>query len=127
MKYYIASRLENAEAVKRMASRLNEVGWIQTYDWTTHGSVQEKGLERIEQVAQAELIGVREADVVIVLMPGGRGTHVELGAAIAYKKPVILFAEDGQLLQDGRTCAFYHHPQVITTGLIYDYFKACIG
>jgi hypothetical protein len=30
---------------------------------------------------------VRDADVLIVLLPGGYGTHVEIGAALALEKP----------------------------------------
>ena len=37
MKFYIASRLENHEKVKRLASLLRQAGWEHTYDWTVHG------------------------------------------------------------------------------------------
>ena len=48
------------------------------------------------------------------MLPGGRGTHAELGMAIAFRKPVILIATDDQLLAgaDERTCAFYSHLHV---------------
>jgi nucleoside 2-deoxyribosyltransferase len=113
MKYYIASRLENAATVRKLATRLNAEGWVQTYDWTQHGSVEGESVERISEVAQAEIQGVKDAELVIVLLPGGRGTHVELGAAIALGKPVFLYAErERHFYQDGRICAFYKHPGV---------------
>lgn len=108
MKFYIASRLENAEQVKQIAAVFKASGWVHTYDWTEHGSVQCEGEERIREVAEAEMKGVKDADVVIVLLPGGRGTHAELGAAIALDKKVFVWAESEIFfMQDERTCAFY--------------------
>ena len=69
MKFYIASRLENAEMVKRVAEVLKAAGYIHTYDWTEHGSVQNEGQERIIQVAENEKVGVLNADMVIVILP----------------------------------------------------------
>lgn len=108
MKFYIASKLENAEMVKSLARVLKAYQWEHTYDWTTHGSVQNEGESRITEVAESEIFGVETADIVIVLLPGGRGTHAELGAANALKKKVFVWAEtDEFFMQDERTCAFY--------------------
>lgn len=109
MKFYIASKLENAEEVSRVAQALKAAGHIHTYDWTVHGSVQDKGLQRIQEVAEAEKRGVIDADVVIVILPGGRGTHAELGIALgAGNKEIVICAADNSLLSaDNRTCAFY--------------------
>lgn len=118
-KYYIASGLENAAAVRSLKAKLDAAGWIHTYDWTVHGSVQKEGSERIAEVAVAETRGVGSADVVIVLLPGGRGTHVELGMAIALADAacvphIAIYSPDPD--KDfgfgGTTCAFYHHPAV---------------
>lgn len=106
MRFYIASTLENAEMVRWFAGKLKSWGWQQTYDWTVHGPVQGPLLA---ETAEKELSGVKEADIVFVLFPAKRGTHVELGAAIALKKKIILWAEsEEELFLDGRTCAFYH-------------------
>lgn len=109
MKFYIASRLENAEMVKRVADVLKAAGNMQTYDWTVHGSVQNEGEERIREVARAEKKGVMDAQMVIVLLPGGRGTHSELGIALGSGCPnIIICAENADMFQsDERTCAFY--------------------
>ena len=82
-----------------------------TYDWTAHGSVWKDGADRIRKVAQAEMQGVLDADYVVVLLPGGRGTHTELGMALADGKPVILYGTDDDF-SGPKTCAFYHHPLV---------------
>ncbi|MHC1695635.1 MAG: nucleoside 2-deoxyribosyltransferase [Eubacteriales bacterium] len=110
MKFYIASRLENAQTVKSVADILKAHGHQHTYDWTVHGSVCGKGKERLGEVAYKELQGVIEADVVIVILPGGRGTHTELGAALASHKQILICAEDDSFFKpDTNTCSFYWH------------------
>lgn len=111
MRYYIATKLARHTAHNEVRDELDRDGWACTYDWTRHGSVKDQGKARIRQVAAAETRGVLEADVVIVLLPGGRGTHAELGMALAAGKPVILHSETGEEFEDGAsTCAFYWHP-----------------
>jgi nucleoside 2-deoxyribosyltransferase len=118
MKYYIASSLENAEQVKRLIWLLKSWGWQVTYDWTKHGSVQAEGREVIKETAKKELAGVKEADLVIILLPGGRGTHIEMGAALALGKPVILYAEDNTVLeQTKRICSFYMLADIVVGGI----------
>lgn len=112
MKFYIATRLENACAHSRLRTALEARGHIITYDWTAHGSVKED-LDRLKVVCEDEVDGVLAADRVFCLMPGGRGTHVELGLAIAARKPVAMWAPDGRLFAaDEQTTAFYHHSLV---------------
>ena len=114
MKVYVASRLENAPKAAAVAQELERHGHAITYAWWTHGSVQREGPERIREVATNECAGVASADVVVVLLPGGRGTHAELGIAIGLGKRILVVADpaDGFFAQDERTCAFYHHPAV---------------
>jgi len=111
--FYIATKLERALAHNAVRDELVSAGWSITYDWTAHGSVQREGEARIRAVAEAETKGVADADVVIVLLPGGRGTHAELGIAIATGAQVFVCADSDDLFQhDERTCAFYWHPNV---------------
>lgn len=113
MKFYVATKLENHEAHNRVRDFVAELGHEVTYDWTAHGPVHSHGLERIEEVALAEILGVADADVVVVLWPGGRGTHVEMGAAIALGKTVLMVSEITDHHEaTPETCAFYHHPNV---------------
>lgn len=113
MKFYVASKLENQKRVAKLIAGLEAIGWECTYDWTTHGSVATTP-DKWGTVAEGELSGVREADVVIVWMPGGRGTHVELGAALALNKLMLMVGSDIDL-QDGYDydCVFHHHPSII--------------
>lgn len=120
MKFYVASSLNNAEQVRIVARMLRNAGHEQTYDWTVHGSVQSEP-DRWPTVAGKELDGVTDADVVVVLLPGGRGTHTELGAALAACKRVFIWGAtaDAMLDESGRTCVFYHQPMAsLHTGSI---------
>ena len=113
MKFYIASKLENYEQVKNLASLLKLSGWEHTYDWTVHGSIKETDIKTLKSVGQKEYDGVKNADIVIILTPQGRGTHVELGMAIALNKVVYICHTDDKYFQcDDNTSAFYWLPNV---------------
>ena len=113
MKFYIASKLENYEQVKSLASLLKLDGWEHTYDWTVHGSVKETDIDMLKSVGQKEFDGVKNADVVIVLTPQGRGTHVELGIALALNKSIYICHEDDKYFQcNDDTSVFYWHENV---------------
>jgi hypothetical protein len=121
MIFYIATRLERAEEQKELSAALIALGHEISYDWSVHGSVQSEGPERIREVAIAETRGVMDAELFVCLLPGGRGTHSELGIAIADsvhrqmqrragiiggQKKIVIVGDD---VTDGRTCSFYHH------------------
>ena len=72
----------------------------------------EQALARHAEIAVQELNGVCEADVLVVLLPGGFGTHVEIGAALALGKPVILCAPNQKTLETPYPCVFHYHPNV---------------
>lgn len=114
MKIYIASRLENYLQVQALRDALRADGHTITYDWTLHGSVQGQGEARLREVASNEINGVRDADLVVVLLPGGRGTHAELGAANVLGKPVIIFSTSDESFDayEASTCAFYWNENV---------------
>lgn len=116
VKVYIATRLENWKLHNVLRDALAVRGVGLSYDWSTHGPVWEAGRRRIREVSQLEALGVMEADLVVVLLPGGRGTHAELGMALAARVPVVLWAPGAQgdfFDAAPVTCAFYHHPGVV--------------
>lgn len=112
--FYIASGLPNAERVKSLRDKLVALDLRPSYDWTEHGYVLDKTLAIREKVAQSEIKGVLSADIVIVLHPGGRGTHVELGAAIAQAElaPIHAWPRLIYLVGAPPECVFYDHPAV---------------
>ncbi len=112
-KYYIATSTENIPSHNRVRDDLRKMGYILTYDWTTHGSVRHTSLSRLQEVALLEMQGILRADFVLVLLPGGKGTHVELGLSIASQKRVFIHSEDPSFFEIGpKACAFYHVPEI---------------
>ena len=114
MKYYIATSTTNAASHRTVRDALKQFGHEITYDWTVHGSVRETSKERLQEVAHAEFEGILQADFVLVLLPGGKGTHAELGFSIASEKQVFVHSQDPLAFELGpQVCAFYHHRDVI--------------
>ncbi len=146
-KYYIASGLENAAAVKELKAVLDGAGWQHTYDWTAHGAVWSEGAERLSGVAERELHGVMHASVLVVLLPGGRGTHTELGVSLGawlfglkmeeyyagllgkvVGKRVVIYSSNPKDFEIGpEPCAFYHHPLVERFSSMDEMIKSLLG
>lgn len=115
MTFYVASGIANFARVNEVAALLSANRHTRTYDWTTHGSVKDAPDDRKRTVASAEAQGVAGADLVVLLLPGAKGTHAELGLAIAHDrvKRIIVWSESPEPF-DGSDgfCVFYHHPKV---------------
>jgi hypothetical protein len=113
--FYIGTTIENAKQAQEAAAVLRQAGWKQVYDWTTHGACSP---EAARAAAENEANGVIYAQINIFLLPGGRGTHTELGIAITSKlfdagKKIYIWGEtQDQFIQAGRVCSFYYHPSV---------------
>jgi nucleoside 2-deoxyribosyltransferase len=103
MKFYIASGFENREIVGLVRDRLLEAGHVHTYDWTKNKRATT--VEDLRSIGMAERDAVLESDVVLVLLPGGKGTHVELGMAIGAEKKIHLYSE--KELDLNTTTTFY--------------------
>lgn len=113
MNFYISSRLNNINQVRYMASRLKGNGWIQTCDWTNFDLSLEDSPDSLRIIGERECDGIKAADIVIVITPQGRGTHIELGMAIALGKRIYIYhIDDSYFKCDDNTCAFYWLPQV---------------
>ncbi|NGX56730.1 MAG: hypothetical protein K1060chlam5_00976 [Candidatus Anoxychlamydiales bacterium] len=110
MKYYIATSIKRAKEHNLIRDTLNKLGHMITYDWTIHGSIKKTSLKRLKEVGENMVDAIKHADFIVVLLPGGKGTHTELGASLAYNKPVFVHTLDLNLMQLGdQTCAFYYH------------------
>ena len=126
MKYYIATKLENAAAHRKLAEELKKMRHDLTYNWTLHGAVWSEGMRRIRDVATAEAAGVCTADCVIMLWPGGRGTHVELGMALALNKCVVIISNEEEHHRPGpNTCCFYLLPRVCRFRTVEEFLQRC--
>ena len=106
MKFYIGSGMKNCELVNYYANLLKENGWEQTYDWVKNVS-DDVSLEDMIEYATLESQGIVDSDVVIILLPAGRGAHIELGMAMALNKRVILCSTTKEEFSIENTVAFY--------------------
>jgi nucleoside 2-deoxyribosyltransferase len=108
-RFYLATRKDRATEADAISNKLRDYGWERTFTWRDQA---QGGSESHADLAQAELRAVGEADVLIVMLPGGYGTHVEIGAALALGKPVILHAPDQKTLETPYPCVFHYHPGI---------------
>lgn len=111
MNFYVGSGMKNCELVTYYAEKLIEKGWHQTYDWVKNidGDIS---IEDMVEYATLEKQGVADADVVIILLPAGRGAHIELGMALALGKKLFLCAQQENDFSIENTVAFYELPSV---------------
>ena len=87
-KIYVASSLYNKTNVKALYKYLAYLQCTITYDWTTHGGINDEA--SLKEIGLKEYQGVVDCDVLVMLMPARLGSHVELGIALALCKPVVI-------------------------------------
>lgn len=125
-KFYVASSLNNKAMVRDVSQRLIEKGYLQTYDWTKNSNVT--SLEALAEIGRLEREAVLEADFVLVLLPAGKGSHIEFGLALAHDKRVYLYSPDDAINNVKATTTFYHLPQVTKCiGTIDELIVAVVG
>lgn len=114
-RFYVASSFRNIVNVRYVAQTLESRGYVNTYDWTQNASARDAGtvtLGDLRSTGQQERDAVIGADVVVILLPGGKGTHVELGIAIAQGRRIILHSPDEIINNLETTSTFYHLPEL---------------
>lgn len=117
MKFYVASSFQNKDIVRLVSEKLIKNGWHHTYDWTQNNRAC--SLEALQKIGTLERQAVAESDVVIVILPGGKGSHIELGMAIAWQKSTFLYSPNFEAMNMETTSTFYHLPEVqICTGSV---------
>lgn len=90
-KIYIATRLHNAKRAQQLKARLESLGYEITYDWTTHNQVYNE--EELQKVGTKEEDGVRRANLLLLILPGGCGSHWEAGLARGLGTPIVILME----------------------------------
>lgn len=106
LKVYVASSLHNKANVNDLYKYLGRLGHTITYDWTTHGGVNDP--EALKSICLKEFNGVVDCDLLIMLMPARLGSHVELGVALALARPVIIVTDS----DDFEIKSFYYMDNV---------------
>ncbi|MFJ7934923.1 nucleoside 2-deoxyribosyltransferase [Sporosarcina sp. NPDC096371] len=110
MKFYVASGFQNKEAVHFVSENLIEAGHIHTYDWTKNERAST--LEELKAIGEEEKNAILASDVVIVLLPAGKGSHIELGIALGRGKKIFLYSADEKVNDFDTTTTFYHLQEV---------------
>jgi len=112
MKFYVGSGMKNCELVNYYAKLLKENGWEQTHDWVKNVS-DDISKNDMVKYASLEAQGIVDSDVVIILLPAGRGAHIELGMAMALNKKIFLCSTTEEEFSIENTVAFYELPKII--------------
>ncbi|MGI2326273.1 group-specific protein [Planococcus sp. YIM B11945] len=123
MNFYIASSFANVEAVSVVGEKLNQLGYVQTYDWTLNGRASTIG--QLQKIGAYERQAVLAADFVVVLLPAGKDSHIEMGIALGANKKVYLHSLTDAVMDVETTSTFYHLPEVeIVIGSLDDLVEA---
>lgn len=100
MNIYVAAAFAEYPRARAAMAALRARGHVITHDWTALADVypNDDAPTHLRQLhAREDLEGVRDADLVIVLTPAdrsrGAGLWVEMGAALALGKPVVIAGE----------------------------------
>jgi len=68
--------------------RLVDKGFVHTYDWTKNKRAST--IEDLMEIGLQEKNAVLDADFLIVLLPAGKGSHIEFGIALGQGKKIYL-------------------------------------
>lgn len=109
-KFYIASSFKNIDTVRYVSNDLKRKGYIQTYDWTKN--VRASTFEDLKEIGRQERNAVMEADFIIVLLPAGKGSHIEFGIALGQRKRILLYSPNDEVNNFETTSTFYHLSEV---------------
>ncbi|MBU9711867.1 group-specific protein [Evansella tamaricis] len=109
-KFYVASSFKNIDTVGYVSNELINKGYIQTYDWTKNERAST--IEDLKEIGRQERKAVMEADFIIVLLPAGKGSHIEFGIALGQGKRIYLYSQNDEVNNFETTSTFYHLSQV---------------
>ena len=109
-KFYVASSFKNIDTVRYVSNELINKGFIHTYDWTKNERAST--MEELKEIGQQEKEAVMEADFIIVLLPAGKGSHIEFGVALGQGKRIYLYSQGDEVNNLETTSTFYHLSQV---------------
>ena len=100
--FYIASGFQNKQIVRSIANELKHAGWHHTYDWTKNERAVNQ--EQLREIGEAEKNAIKEADVFLLILDGGNGSHTEFGMAIALEKRYMYIMKEIRSKQRSIIC-----------------------
>lgn len=109
-KFYIAGSFRQLALINLLAAQLEAAGYTRTFDWSK--TADPATLSGLRDIAEAEIQGIKDADFLAFVFPGGKGANVEFGVATALQKPIYLLDTTGQLNNPADTCTFYEMDHV---------------
>ena len=109
-KFYIASSLKNVANVKYVSDQLKEMGFIHSYDWTQNDKVT--SIDQMRDIGWKEMAAVKKSNFIVVLLPAGKGSHIEMGIALGNSIKTYLYSPNDELNDIEKTCTFYHQDGV---------------
>lgn len=106
MNFYIASSFKNIQQVRVLSHELQLKGHNHTYDWTQNERAN--SLESLTTFGEKEKEAVMHSDFVVILLPAGKGSHIELGIALGLGKRIYLYSPSDELFEFDQTSTFYY-------------------
>lgn len=94
-KVYIATSYLNADTAKWLGWLLTQSGAEITYPWWALQPVGDRQ-EVLSTLGSVEEQAIRDADLLIALLPARRGGYIELGVALGAGVPVAVFYTDDE-------------------------------
>ena len=92
--FYIASSRDGLATVAMLAAALGTAGLVNKFDWRAHFdhvcSEETCGVRDRADLKRREVEGARSCDVFIGVSRLGKGSHVELGCALAGEAQLII-------------------------------------
>lgn len=96
LNFYIAGSWKSIDTVREIWRALDSMGH-EYYDWSAHGYLTEEiGKEgpeflkdpRVRNTFTADVSGLAQCDVFVLVAPGGNSSHIETGIAYARMSPI---------------------------------------
>ena len=115
MKVFVSSSRANRDMARRTIDTFIERGWEITLNWTDDAFRQsEYTTAQMQSLATNLMHAIDTCERYVLILPGGINSHVELGIALALRKPIWIFnaGEFSMSEDDPLACAFYFAPGV---------------
>ncbi|TCI26187.1 group-specific protein [Exiguobacterium sp. SH5S4] len=106
MKFYIGSDFYNINHVRQLRDHFIEQGHTHTYDWTMNERAAT--IEDLRDIGAKEFEAIRTSDFVVILLPAGKSSHVELGIALGADVPLFIHDAANRFNDFEMTSTFYH-------------------
>ena len=99
-KIYVAGSIHNTDNIIAIQERLTLSGRFQlTFDWAKEWQSTRNDPDRLfearrKDLAVWEIEAVKRADVLLLVLPTGRGAHIEYGVAVGLDIPRVIINPD---------------------------------